>query len=148
MTKRSGAVARATGITEAVSELASPAVAKATFVKTRKLVVSCVSKAASGSDVRIRAVVGRAPVVKGASHAFTVVTTSSVTVTVNGKTSRVSDKTRTYVYLSGRYIVSVIPSRTTSRISGRTVTSVSTDTRFSRLLGVRAGTYAVAALQS
>ncbi|RKS75673.1 hypothetical protein CLV35_2150 [Motilibacter peucedani] len=148
VTSRRGTLTRATGITESLSEFSSPAVAKATFARARKVIVGCVSKAASGSDVRIRATVGRTPVVKGASHAFTVVTTSSVTVTVNGKTSRASGSTRTYIYLSGRYIVSVVPSRTTTRVSGRTLTTVSTDTAFSRRLGVRAGTYAVAALQS
>ena len=91
--------------------------------------------------------VGRAPVVPGASHAFSVLVHSSATETKNGKTATVRIAERPVFYRVGQYIVQIATGRATATVKGKNVTTVETEGAYTRALQTKAATAAVALLQ-
>ena len=132
-------------VTEQATRLPSAAAARTLFAKLRAVGKAC-GGASKVGGVTATSKVSAAPVVPGASRAFAVLVTGSGTQKVQGKTVKLKLASRSVIYLSGRHVVVIAPSRTLVRTSGSTATSVSVNDAFTRKLGTRAAKAAISLL--
>lgn len=147
--RKSGSRIVSTGVTESVSELPDAAAARALFVSSRATVKKCdPSGSAKGVTIKSTVRVGPAPVVPGASHAYAFTVRTTATTLVKGKRISASGVSRAVVYLSGRYVVAINPVRAITTGTGASARVSGQDSAFTRRLGTRAATLAVANLQS
>lgn len=145
-TKKSGAVTRTVGISEQITEFASTAVAKQQYLLSRKVIATCVTDQLKGSAAKVAIKVGSAAVAGGATNAYSFVATVSGSDKANGYTTKIRSTNRSTVYLRGKYVIVINPSRATTTLRGKTISSVGTDDSVTRALGVKVATYSFAAL--